>query len=140
MIYSDLPAGATVGGLQLDPDKLFSGWSTHACLGSFLLFGVHAMDGSATMSEIRESFRTPVRILLPKILKSRNGWKAKSDRRKAELKAANIKIRDCSASRDRWRQRTEQLEEENRQLRLRAEQAERERETALAQFEDAQKK
>ena len=98
------------------------------------------MDGSATMSEIRESFRTPVRILLPKILKSRNGWKAKSDRRKAELKAAKIKIRDCSASRDRWRQRTEQLEEENRQLRLRAEQAERERETALAQFEDAQKK
>ena len=98
------------------------------------------MDGSATMSEIRESFRTPVRILLPKILKSRNGWKAKSDRRKAELKAAKIKIRDCSASRDRWRQRTEQLEEENRQLRLRAEQAERERETALAQFEDAKKK
>ena len=98
------------------------------------------MDGNATLSEIRESFRTPVRILLPKLLKSRNGWKAKSDRRKAELKAAKIKIRDCSASRDRWRQRTEQLEEENRQLRLRAEQAERERETALAQFEDAQKK
>jgi len=98
------------------------------------------MDGSATMSEIRESFRTPVRILLPKLLKSRNGWKAKSDRRKAELKAAKIKIRDCSASRDRWRHRTEQLEEENRQLRQRAEQAERDRETALAQLDDAKKK
>lgn len=101
------------------------------------------MDGSATMSEIRETFRTPVRILLPKLLKSRNGWKAKSHRRKSELKAAKIKIRDCSASRDRWRQQTEQLEEETRQLRERAEQAERELEktrAALAQFEDAKKK
>jgi chromosome segregation ATPase len=101
------------------------------------------MDGSATMAEIRESFRTPLRILVPKLFKSRNGWKAKSDRRKAELKAAKIKIRDCSASRDRWRQRTEQLEEENRLLRQRAEQAERELEktrAALAQFEDAKKK
>ena len=101
------------------------------------------MDGSATMAEIRESFRTPVRILLPKLLKSRNGWKAKSDRRKAELKAAKIKIRDCSASRDRWRQRTEQLEEENDGLRQRAELAEHQREktrAALAQLEDAKKK
>ena len=101
------------------------------------------MDGYATMSEIRETFRTPVRILLPKLLMSRNGWKAKSDRRKAELKAAKIKIRDCSASRDRWRQRTEQLEEDARQLRERAELAERELEktrAALAQLEDAKKK
>ena len=98
------------------------------------------MDGSATMSEIRENFRTPVRILVPKLLKSRNGWKAKSDRRKAELKAAKIKIRDVSGSRDRWRQQAEQLEEEAHQLRQRAEQAECERATALAQLEDAKKK
>ena len=101
------------------------------------------MDGNATMSEIRETFRTPVRILLPKLLKSRNGWKAKSDRRKAELKAAKIKIRDCSASRDRWRQQTQQLEEENRQLRERAEQADRElaqTRALLTQLEDAKKK
>ena len=98
------------------------------------------MDGNATMSEIREKFRTPMRILVPKLLKSRTGWKAKSDRRKAELKAAKIKIRDVSASRDRWRQQAEQAEEEARQLRQRAEQAERARETALARLEDAQKK
>jgi chromosome segregation ATPase len=101
------------------------------------------MDGNATMSNIRETFRTPMRILLPKLLKSRNGWKAKSDRRKAELKAAKIKIRDCSASRDRWRQQKEQLEAESRQLRERAERAERELEktrAALAQLQDAQKK
>ncbi|MGH9747269.1 MAG: hypothetical protein ACRD59_14325 [Candidatus Acidiferrales bacterium] len=106
----------------------------------FFLYGVHAMDGSATMSAIRENFRTPVRILLPKLLKSRNGWRAKSHRRKAELKAAKVKIRDVSASRDMWRQRAEQFEEEARQLRQRLEQAERERETALAELEDAKKK
>jgi chromosome segregation ATPase len=101
------------------------------------------MDGSVTMSEIRETFRTPLRILVPKLLKSRNDWKAKSDRRKAELKAAKIKIRDCSASRDRWRQRTERLEVETHRLRERAEQAERELEqtrAALAQLENAKKK
>jgi chromosome segregation ATPase len=101
------------------------------------------MDGNPTMTEIRETFRTPVRILLPKLLKSRDGWKAKSDRRKAQLKAAKIKIRDCSASRDRWRQRTERLEKESRRLRERLEQAERELEqtrAALAQLETAPKK
>jgi chromosome segregation ATPase len=101
------------------------------------------MDGTPTMSKIRETFRTPVRILMPKLLKSRDGWKAKSDRRKAQLKAAKIKIRDCSASRDRWRQRTERLEEEASRLRDRLEQAERELEqtrAALAQLETAPKK
>jgi chromosome segregation ATPase len=101
------------------------------------------MDGTATMSEIRQTFSTPVRILLPKLLKSRNDWKAKSHRRKAELKSAKIKSRDLSASRDMWRQRTEQLQEENRQLQERLERAERERDAtraALTQLEDAQKK
>jgi len=84
-----------------------------------------------------------VRILVPKLLKSRDGWKAKSDRRKAQLKAAKIKIRDCVASRDMWRQRTERLEEEANRLRDRLEQAERELEqtrAALVQLETAPKK
>ena len=84
------------------------------------------MDGNTmTLSDIRQSFRTPLRILLPKLLKSRDAWKAKSDRRKAQLKAAKIKIRDCSASRDRWRERAERLARENRQLREQLEHAER---------------
>jgi DNA anti-recombination protein RmuC len=101
------------------------------------------MDGCATtMSEIRKSYRTPVRILLPKLLKSRERWKAKSDRRKAQLKAAKIKIRDCSASRDMWRQRAERLAEETRQLRERAERSERELEqmrATLAEQDDKKK-
>jgi chromosome segregation ATPase len=101
------------------------------------------MDGSATMSEIRETFSTPIRILLPKLLKSRNDWKAKAHKGKAELKAANINIRDLSASRAMWRERAEQFQEENRQLRERLERAERERDAtraALRELEDAKKK
>ena len=101
------------------------------------------MDGTATMSEIRQSFRTPLRILVPKLLKSRNDWKAKSDRRQAQLKSAKIKIRDLSASRAVWRERAEQFEEESHRLREQVQRAEREREearAALARLADAQKK
>lgn len=101
------------------------------------------MDGSATMSDIRQTFRTPVRILLPKLLKGRDAWKAKSHERKAQLKSAKIKIRDVSASRDKWRERTEQLQEQNEQLQQRLERAEREldaTQATLAQLADAQKK
>ena len=101
------------------------------------------MDGTATMSEIRQAFSTPVRILLPKLFKSRDDWKAKSHERKAQLKSAKIKIRDVSASRDKWRERTEQLQEQNEQLQQRLERAERERDAtqaALAQLADAPKK
>ena len=100
------------------------------------------MDGSATMSEIRQSFRTPVRILLPKILKSRDDGKAKSHERKAQLKSAKIKIRDLSASRDRWRERTARMEEEHRlmQERLALAEGELDRSRAtVAQLEEAKK-
>jgi chromosome segregation ATPase len=101
------------------------------------------MDGNTTtMSDIRQSFRTPLRILFPKLLKSRDGWKAKSDRRKAQLKAAKIKIRDCSASRDMWRERAERLAQENQQLRQQLEDAEREHTQMQAQRaeQDSKKK
>jgi chromosome segregation ATPase len=101
------------------------------------------MDGAVTMSEIVETFRTPVRILLPKLLKSRDDWKAKSHQRKAKLRSASTKIRDLSASRDKWRQRTERLEEDNRQLQERLERAEREGEqarVALTALEEVKKK
>ena len=101
------------------------------------------MDGNTmTMSEIRQSFRTPLHILVPKLLKSRDGWKAKSDCRKAQLKSAKIKIRDCSASRDMWRERAQRLAEENRQLREQLERAEREQAEVRAQLAelDAKKK
>ena len=105
--------------------------------------GELAMDGAVTMSEIVKTFRTPVRILLPKLLKGRDDWKAKSHQRKAKLKSANTKIRDLSASRDKWRQRSQRLEEENRQLQERWQQAQREcaqTQASLTELEEAKKK
>lgn len=100
------------------------------------------MDGAATMSEIRKTFRTPIRILLPKLLKSRDDWKAKSDARKVKLKSAQIKLRDTSASRDKWRERSveraaevSQLREETDRLRSALAAAE----AVVKQFEDAKK-
>jgi len=98
------------------------------------------MDGTATMTEIRQTFHTPIRILLPKVLKSRDGWKAKSHQRKAQLKAAKIKIRDLSAGRDRWRDETAQLATNNQQLQERLERAERDLEQTRTALADAQKK
>jgi hypothetical protein len=74
------------------------------------------MDGAATMSEIVNEFRTPVRILLPKILKSRDNWKEKCQRRRVQNKALQIKVRDLSASRDTWRQKFEELQGKYDQL------------------------
>lgn len=95
------------------------------------------MDGTATMSEIVNEFRTPVRILLPKILKSRDDWKEKCQLRRVKNKALKIKVRDLSASRDTWRQKSEELQakfdrlqSEHRQLQQRLEAVERERDEA----------
>lgn len=101
------------------------------------------MDGTVSMSDIRLKFRTPLRILFPKVLKSRDGWKAKSDHRKAQLSSAKVKIRDLTESRGMWRQRAEREAEDKRQLREQLEQSERECAAAraeLSQFKDAQKK
>ena len=101
------------------------------------------MDGTAsTMTEIRKQFRTPLRILLPKILKSRDDWKAKSDARKAHLKAAKITIRDLKTSREYWRRRAAEAEAMTVELRNHLQRAEQERDAARAALaaSDAPKK
>lgn len=101
------------------------------------------MDGTATMSEIRQNFRTPVHILLPKVFQSRDAWKAKSDQRKAKWKAAQITIRDLTASRAMWRERAEHFEEHNRQLQEQLQRTQSELEqtqAALTSLEQAKKK
>ena len=57
------------------------------------------MDGAALKTS---AFRTPPRILIPKLVASRDGWKTKAGERKRRLKAARIRIRDLQASRDGW--------------------------------------
>lgn len=59
----------------------------------------------------RPAFRTPPRILIPKLVRSRDAWKAKATTREAQRKALEIRVRELSASRDLHRQRAEQLEE-----------------------------
>ncbi len=58
------------------------------------------------------SFRTPTRILIPKLIRSREAWKAKA----TERKALQIRVRDLEASRQRHRQRAEQLQQRVTQL------------------------
>ena len=65
------------------------------------------MDG-ATLDRL--TFRTPTRILIPKLVKSRDGWKKKAGERKKRLKAAKIRVRDLETSRDGWRERAEEAE------------------------------
>ena len=61
------------------------------------------MDG-ATGS--LQGFLTPPRILVPKLVDSRDGWKTKATERKKKLKAARIRIRDLENSREGWKQKT----------------------------------
>ena len=98
------------------------------------------MDGTRTMTEIRNTFRTPLRILVPKLLQSRDDWKAKSDTRKAELRSAKVTIRDLTASRELWRQRAQTYADDNRQLREQLQQAQRQREATLVANETLEKK
>jgi len=57
------------------------------------------------------SFQTPPRILIPKLVKSRDAWKAKATARKAQRKALEIRVRDLEASRERHRERADQLQQ-----------------------------
>jgi hypothetical protein len=101
------------------------------------------MDGASTMTEIRQSFRTPLRILVPKILKSRDAWKAKSDRRKAQLKSAQIKVRDLTLSREHWRQTAEASQEQVREIREQLQQSQNElaqTRAALVDLQETKKK
>lgn len=72
---------------------------------------------SPSATETINAFRTPHRILLPKLLVSRDGWKAKATERKGKLKAAQIKNRDLECSRELWKERAAAAEREGVQLR-----------------------
>lgn len=58
------------------------------------------------------TFRTPPRILIPKLVKSRDAWKAKAAARKAQRKALEIRVRDLEASREFHQLRAEQLQQQ----------------------------
>src|SRR3954470_18786488 len=63
------------------------------------------MDGSPTSQGSLPSFRSPPRILIPKLVQSRDNWKEKAAQRQRQLKASQIRSRDLTLSRDLWKAR-----------------------------------
>ena len=78
------------------------------------------MDGATPAATV---FRTPPRILIPKLVVSRDGWKGKAGKRQRHLKATQIRIRDLEASRDGWRTRARAAEAQASELSRQREQA-----------------
>ena len=88
------------------------------------------MDGATCKAQ---TFRTPARILIPKLVASRDGWKTKAGERKRRLKAARIRIRDLQASRGRWQERASGAEGQVAELQAQLEQTRQELATAHAE-------
>jgi hypothetical protein len=59
----------------------------------------------STTKDVPTPYRSPPRILIPKLVQSRDNWKAKANQRSGDLKKAQIRNRDLTLSRDRWKQR-----------------------------------
>ena len=51
------------------------------------------------------NFLTPPRILIPKLVSSRDKWKAKATARKRQCHKQTIHCRDLAVSRQRWKDR-----------------------------------
>ena len=91
------------------------------------------MEGPTTPNDTAPSFRSPPRILIPKLVESRDKWKAKAARRKTELKKAQIRGRDLSVSRDLWKARALAAEQGLQTARQQLDQNHRELEQAHAE-------
>ena len=76
------------------------------------------------MTNSPTAFQTPPRILIPKLLKSREGWKTKANQRKKLLKAVHIRNRDLEASREAWKTKALDAQSRIAQLEDRVEQLE----------------
>jgi predicted nucleic acid-binding Zn-ribbon protein len=85
------------------------------------------MDGATPTTPV---FQTPPRILIPKLVISRDGWKTKANERKKKLKAARIRIRDLANSRDNWKDKAHTAEDRIADLERQLEQARQDLATA----------
>ena len=98
------------------------------------------MASLRTLTDVLAENRTPVRLLVPKLLKSRDDWKSKCRQRRDQNKALQIKVRDLAASREAWRSKFEGRLAEQEPLRAERD-ALRARVDALGrELADAQKK
>src|SRR3954454_16399938 len=90
------------------------------------------MDGATGSSQ---TFLTPPRILVPKLVDSRDGWKAKATERKKKLKAARIRIRDLEMSREGWKQKNRDAESRLAELERQLAQAQQDAATSRGENE-----
>jgi chromosome segregation ATPase len=83
------------------------------------------------------TFQTPPRILIPKLLRSRDAWKAKATQRKAQRKALQIRVRDLTVSRESHRQRADLLQQQVHDLQQQLDHARQQVATARTRFDAA---
>ena len=101
------------------------------------------MDSPATPSDPVGTFRTPPRILIPKLVRSRDGWKARATERKRQYRKEQIRSRDLANSRQRWKARARKAEQKLHDLQHELDIARTELEQTrgqLAQLQDEVKK
>jgi hypothetical protein len=85
-------------------------------------------------------FQTPPRILIAKLVRSRDGWKAKAVQRKAQRKTLQVRVRDLCLSRDRHRRRADLLQQQLDQRQLQLDHTEQQRVQLQARLDAAPKK
>jgi predicted nucleic acid-binding Zn-ribbon protein len=68
------------------------------------------------LSTLTTHFRTPPRILIPKLVRSRDQWKAKATARKRLFRKEKIRSRDLAHSRQFWKDRARDAELKLQQL------------------------
>ena len=99
------------------------------------------MDSPAEMT-FANDFRTPPRILIPKLVRSRDQWKAKATARKKQYRKEKIHSRDLEHSRERWKDRALDAEQKLQELREQLQHAEADLAQArsqIAQLQDSKK-
>ena len=79
---------------------------------------------SPTKPMATSDFRTPPRILIPKLVSSRDKWKAKATARKRLYRKERIRSRDLAHSRQRWKDRALAAEQKLQELQQQQQRAE----------------
>jgi chromosome segregation ATPase len=83
-------------------------------------------------------FRTPPRILIPKLVHSRDRWKAKATTRKCQHRKEKIRSRDLAHSRRCWKGRARDAEQELQELRQQLQRAQADLAEAHSQIAELQ--
>lgn len=100
------------------------------------------MDSPAKTTPASD-FLTPPRILIPKLVRSRDQWKVKATARKRRCHKEKIHSRDLSRSRQRWKDRALAAEQKIQELQPQLQRLETDLAQArsqLAQLQDDSKK